>query len=116
MSNVFTTQGYDGRNLGVSQPVGSSVTGSPLTTSGSSVALGPFTSGMIYVTTETATCHILFSKDPNAAATTSNMKLGGVLANETYTYQFAVDSGDYLHVIQGSGAGTVYVEQARTNL
>jgi hypothetical protein len=38
---------------------------------------------------------------------------------ETYSYQFAVDSGDYLHVVQdsgGGGNGKVYVEQAKTSL
>ena len=120
MTNVFSAQGFDGHNLGVSQPVSGSVTGSPISTNSSnSQTVGPFGAGLVYITTEIHAVHIKFSRLASDAATTSDLKIGGSVNGETYSYQFAVDSGDYLHVVQdsgGGGNGKVYVEQAKTSL
>ena len=120
MTNVFSAQGFDGHNLGVSQPVSGSVTGSPISASSeASQTVGPFGAGLVYITTEIHAVHIRFSRLATNEASVNDLKIGGNAAGETYFYQFAVDSGDYLHVIQesgGGGTGKVYVEQAKTSL
>jgi len=120
VTNVFSAQGFDGHNLGVSQPVSGSVTGSPISASSeASQTVGPFGAGLVYITTEIHAVHIKFSRLATDAATISDLKIGGRVNGETYSYQFAVDSGDYLHVIEESGGGNtgkVYVEQAKTSL